>query len=189
MAWLQLKGEQLSGSAYYFNGCKALMFSSVVHFNQATRQLSTWVKATVSSIGPKDGWGSSCSGLDRALSLCAVIPSSPVWDELGPPTKKKKKNAVNWIWLWQGNPRPDQGEKKRRKKNYSKMPSFAGARERKDRCLISFSVRAAGLRGVDLWRGRGVGGGLLMFAFCQSVCVCAEKYFWLLFFSNRGERN
>ncbi|CAJ1077226.1 unnamed protein product [Xyrichtys novacula] len=50
MAWLQLKGEQLSGSAYYFNGCKALMFSSVVHFNQATRQLCTWVKAAESSI-------------------------------------------------------------------------------------------------------------------------------------------
>lgn len=49
MAWLQLKGEQLSGSAYYFNGCKALMFSSVVHFNQGTRQLGTWVKAAVSS--------------------------------------------------------------------------------------------------------------------------------------------
>lgn len=34
------------------------------------------------------------------------------------------------------------------------MPSFAGARERKDRCLISFSVRAARLRGVDLRRRR-----------------------------------
>lgn len=33
------------------------------------------------------------------------------------------------------------------------MPSFSGARERKDRCLISFSVRAVGLRGVDLWGG------------------------------------
>ena len=39
----------------------------------------------------------------------------------------------------------------RRKKNYSKMPSFAGVRERKDRCLISFSVWAAGLRGVDFF--------------------------------------
>lgn len=92
--------------------------------------------------------------------------------------KKKKNTAVNWIRLCRGNPRPDQGKKRRkRKKNYWKMPGFARARGRKDRCLISFSVRAAGLRGVDLWGGR-----LLMFAFCQSVCVCAEKYFWLLFF-------
>lgn len=53
MAWLQLKGEQLSGSAYYFNGCKALMFSSVVHFNQAAQQLSTWVKATLIHRGLK----------------------------------------------------------------------------------------------------------------------------------------
>lgn len=33
------------------------------------------------------------------------------------------------------------------------MPSSAGAKERKDRCLISFSVQVAGLRGVDLWGG------------------------------------
>ncbi len=78
MAWLQLKGEQLSGSAYYFNGCKALMFSSVVHFNQATRQLGTWVMARVSSVGSKDDRGPSCSGLDRALSSSAVIPKSSV---------------------------------------------------------------------------------------------------------------
>lgn len=95
--------------------------------------------------------------------------------------KKKKKTRVNWIRLCRGNPRPDQEKKKRRrkrKKNYSKMPGFARARGRKDRCLISFSVRATGLRGVDLWGGR-----LLVFALCQSVCVCAEKYFWLFFFS------
>lgn len=65
------------------------------------------------------------------------------------------------------------------------MPGFARARGRKDRCLISFSVRAMGLRGVDLRGGR-----LLVFAFCQSVCVCAEKYFWLLFFfSPQTERS
>lgn len=79
MVWLQLKGEQLSGSAYYFNGCKALMFSSVVHFNQAARQLSTWVKATVSSFGSEPTERLSCSGLDRALlSPTPLRPKSSV---------------------------------------------------------------------------------------------------------------
>lgn len=180
MVWLQLKGEQLSGSAYYFNGCKALMFSSVVHFNQATRQLSTWVKATVSSIGSKDDWGSSCGGFDRALSPTAAIPKSSAREGLGSEERKKKhcsklNSAVpRESQTWPGKKKK---ERRKRKKNYSKMPGFARARGRKDRCLISFSVRAAGLRGVDLRGGR-----LLMFAFCQSVCVCAEKYFWLLFF-------
>lgn len=182
MVWLQLKGEQLSGSAYYFNGCKALMFSSVAHFNQATRQLSTWVKASVSSIRSKDDWGSSCSGFHRAAGAAAAVPKSSANKRSRLRRKKKKKTGVNWIRLCRGNPRPDQEKKKKkrrrkRKKNYSKMPGFARARGRKDRCLISFSVRAAGLRGVDLWGGR-----LPVFAFCQSVCVCAEKYFWLLFF-------
>lgn len=171
MAWLQLKGEQLSGSAYYFNGCKALMFSSVVHFNQATRQLSTWVKATVSSIGSKD----------RGPSYPALPSPSLPYETSWAPTKNKLNSAaVRESQTW-----PGKKKRRTRKKNYSKMPSFTGVRERKDRCLISFSVRATGLRGVDLWGG----GRLLMFAFCQSVCVCAEKYFRLLFFSNRGERN
>lgn len=64
MAWLQLKGEQLSGSAYYFNGCKALMFSSVAHFNQATQTVGAKVKAMVSSIASSDDFGSPCSGWD-----------------------------------------------------------------------------------------------------------------------------
>lgn len=159
MVWLQLKGEQLSGSAYYFNGCKALMFSSVVHFNQATRQLSTWVKATVSSIRPKPTKARPTAVWTGDPQVPALLPPNLLCEK-----KKIKKirkiSAVNWIRLWQGNPRPDQEKKKtarrRRKKNYSKMPSFAGVRKRKDRCLISFSVWAAGRRGVD---------------FCACVCV------------------
>lgn len=184
MAWLQLKGEQLSGSAYYFNGCKALMFSSVVHFNQATRQLSTWVKATVSSIGSKDDWGSSCSGLDRAFSPSAAIPKSSVWDKLGS-QKEKKKTAVNWIRLWQGNPRPDQEKKKKKKEKLLKDAKFFGS-EGEKRQMFNFLQCASGGAERCGFVGRGE---LFMFAFCQSVCVCAEKYFWLLFFSNRRERN
>lgn len=57
----------------------------------------------------------------------------------------KKKN-LNWIQLWRGNPRSDQTKKKegKERKIAERCQVFAGTRERKDRCLIFFSVQEAG---------------------------------------------
>lgn len=71
------------------------MFSSVAHFNQATRQLSTWVKASVSSIRSKDDWGSSCGGFDRAVGPAAAVPKTSAKEKeqaLKEEEKKEKKN-------------------------------------------------------------------------------------------------
>lgn len=82
MVWLRLKGEQLSGSAYYFNGCKALMFSSVVRFNQATLQLRTWVKASASSVGDRADRGEARPvAAWKAPQPQTLMP--PVGDEQG----------------------------------------------------------------------------------------------------------
>lgn len=175
MVWLQLKGEQLSGSAYYFNGCKALMFSSVAHFNQATRQLSTWVKATVSSVGGLRFWPASAIPqvlCERSTVLQRIITMK----------KKKKKSKLNsavaresQIW---SRPKKEGNERKMAER----CQVFAGTRGRKDRCLIFFSVQEAGLGGVDVCSG-----SLLMFAFCQSVCAGAEKIsLTLIFLQQRG---
>lgn len=90
------------------------MFSSVVHFNQATRQLSTWVKATVSSIGAKDDWGAFRSGFGQSSSPAAAIPKSSAWEGFG--SLEKKTHGVNWIRLCRGNPRPDQKKKEEKER-------------------------------------------------------------------------
>ncbi|CAB1459123.1 unnamed protein product [Pleuronectes platessa] len=94
MAWLQLKGEQLSGSAYYFNGCKALMFSSVVRFNQATQQLSTWVKAhgVIYRVKRRPRLVLQWFGL-RSRSLMLLFPKYP--QEPGSRRRKGKKKSAS----------------------------------------------------------------------------------------------
>lgn len=93
------KARRLSGSAYYFNGCKALMFSSVAHFNQATRQLSTWVKAPVSSTRSKRTTGASSPRQPLPPSRgCAELlrergaARAPEEEGVG---EKEKKRGVN----------------------------------------------------------------------------------------------
>lgn len=90
--WLgcSFKGEQLSGSAYYFNGCKAPMFWSVwrtsiqAHSGHGSR--------------PAVGQGSSRSGLDvscnttsgllpKSQSNWSVVRESQTW-----PEKSKSQN-------------------------------------------------------------------------------------------------
>lgn len=114
----------------------------------------SWLRSRLS--GLKMAEVSSCSGLDGALGPGAATPKTPVRDELGSHRKKKKKKTsskLNSAAARESQTWPGKKKRRRRKKNYSKMPSFAGARERKDRCLISFSVQAVGLRGVDLLEG------------------------------------
>lgn len=171
MAWLQLKGEQLSGSAYYFNGCKALMFSSVVHFNQATQQSAHGSRLL-----------SSIEGL-RTIEACPVVV-------LSAPGFMYKKAETNWApskkkgcklnlpvaresQTWPG--------KKEKKEKLLKDAKFCGSEGEKRQMFNFLQCASSGAERCG-FAVVVVGGGLLVFAFCQSVCVCAEKYFWLLFF-------
>lgn len=111
MVWLQLKGEQLSGSAYYFNGCKALKFSSVVHFNHATRQLSTWVKAIDSSVGSQDDWGSSCSGPRSRCCYPKVFCMRRTGFQKKKPCSKLNSAVARESQTWPGEKRKKKKEK------------------------------------------------------------------------------
>lgn len=103
--WLgcSFKGEQLSGSAYYFNGCKAPMFWSVAHFKPAARHI--WDMG--SRLWPHlSGQGSSCRGLDGT-------PSLPLTDDR---TKKSKRCKLNSSVVRESQTWPD---KEKRNKSFS----------------------------------------------------------------------
>lgn len=188
MAWLQLKGEQLSGSAYYFNGCKALMFSSVVHFNQAIQQLSTWVKPTLIYRGLKTTEVGPVAVSNLVLGPSAAIPEVSRTRRLRrtrlPPKKKKKNSAVNWICLWRGNPRPGQEKKKKKKKEKSLQVAKFSRSEGEKRQMFNFLQW-----GWEVWICGGGGGGFSCLHSVKVFVFVLKNIFDSYFFSNRGERN